>query len=231
MLPVLRDPRAHARGSGVACAPSPWRTEAGCVDKPGAWASRTASRLSREVGDVLDAADLIEEAYDLEVSSPGLDRQLPEGARVPLGGRQAGAVLAGRAARNSVADLADVDDARLTLDRDGERVELPARACHQGPSRGRRCRGRDGRSNHEPRIDHRDRAARPGEGDRQRDPLRSGGVCPAIGLAKVARPAPTTSASRSTARPASSASTMRKKVVEQVADPELEISLRRGARP
>jgi ribosome maturation factor RimP len=28
------------------------------------------------VGDVLDASALIEEAYDLEVSSPGLDRQL-----------------------------------------------------------------------------------------------------------------------------------------------------------
>src|SRR5262249_19669783 len=32
--------------------------------------------VSREAGDVLDASGLIEPAYDLEVSSPGLDREL-----------------------------------------------------------------------------------------------------------------------------------------------------------
>jgi ribosome maturation factor RimP len=46
------------------------------VDKPGGVGIDDCQRLSREVGDVLDAAALIEEAYDLEVSSPGLDRQL-----------------------------------------------------------------------------------------------------------------------------------------------------------
>ncbi len=46
------------------------------VDKPGGVGVDDCQRLSREVGDVLDAAALIEEAYDLEVSSPGLDRQL-----------------------------------------------------------------------------------------------------------------------------------------------------------
>jgi ribosome maturation factor RimP len=32
--------------------------------------------LSHELGDVLDVAGLIEESYDLEVSSPGLHREL-----------------------------------------------------------------------------------------------------------------------------------------------------------
>src|SRR5213594_4845913 len=46
------------------------------VDKPGGIEVGDCERLSREVGDVLDAAAVIEGGYDLEVSSPGLDRQL-----------------------------------------------------------------------------------------------------------------------------------------------------------
>jgi ribosome maturation factor RimP len=46
------------------------------VDKPGGVGIDDCQRVSREVSDVLDASALIEEAYDLEVSSPGLDRQL-----------------------------------------------------------------------------------------------------------------------------------------------------------
>jgi len=46
------------------------------VDKPGGVGVDDCQRVSREVGDVLDASALIGEAYDLEVSSPGLDRQL-----------------------------------------------------------------------------------------------------------------------------------------------------------
>lgn len=46
------------------------------VDKPGGVGIDDCQRVSRELGDVLDASAVIEEAYDLEVSSPGLDRQL-----------------------------------------------------------------------------------------------------------------------------------------------------------
>jgi len=46
------------------------------VDKPGGVRVADCERLSREVGDVLDAAAVIDGAYDLEVSSPGLDRLL-----------------------------------------------------------------------------------------------------------------------------------------------------------
>src|SRR6266852_8805006 len=46
------------------------------VDKPGGVGIGDCERLSRELGDVLDAAAVIDGGYDLEVSSPGLDRQL-----------------------------------------------------------------------------------------------------------------------------------------------------------
>ncbi len=38
--------------------------------------------LSRRISDVLDAADPIEEAYRLEVSSPGIDRPLTARGRI-----------------------------------------------------------------------------------------------------------------------------------------------------
>jgi ribosome maturation factor RimP len=46
------------------------------VDKPGGVGIADCQAFSREVGDVLDVSGLIEPSYDLEVSSPGLDRVL-----------------------------------------------------------------------------------------------------------------------------------------------------------
>ena len=46
------------------------------VDKPGGVTISDCQAASREAGDVLDVSGLIEPAYDLEFSSPGLDRQL-----------------------------------------------------------------------------------------------------------------------------------------------------------
>jgi ribosome maturation factor RimP len=46
------------------------------VDKPGGVGIDDCQAFSREVGDVLDVSGLIEPSYDLEVSSPGLDRVL-----------------------------------------------------------------------------------------------------------------------------------------------------------
>ena len=46
------------------------------IDKPGGVELRDLERVSRQVGDVLDVSDLIPVRYDLEVSSPGLDRPL-----------------------------------------------------------------------------------------------------------------------------------------------------------
>ena len=46
------------------------------IDKPGGVSIGDCERVSREVGDVLDLEGLIEQGYDLEVSSPGFDRIL-----------------------------------------------------------------------------------------------------------------------------------------------------------
>ena len=46
------------------------------VDKPGGVSVGECQAVSREAGDVLDVMGLIEPAYDLEVSSPGLSREL-----------------------------------------------------------------------------------------------------------------------------------------------------------
>ncbi len=46
------------------------------MDKPGGAGIVDCQRLSHEAGDVLDVSGLIPESYDLEVSSPGLDREL-----------------------------------------------------------------------------------------------------------------------------------------------------------
>src|SRR5262245_65678167 len=56
------------------------------VDKPGGVGIADCERLSREIGDVLDAAAVIVGGYDVEVSSPGFDRQLRKegGDRVAL---------------------------------------------------------------------------------------------------------------------------------------------------
>lgn len=46
------------------------------VDKPGGVTVGDCQAVSREAGDVLDVMGVIEPAYDLEVSSPGLCREL-----------------------------------------------------------------------------------------------------------------------------------------------------------
>jgi ribosome maturation factor RimP len=46
------------------------------IDKPGGVTVGDCQRFSEEVGDLLDVANLVAQSYDLEVSSPGLDREL-----------------------------------------------------------------------------------------------------------------------------------------------------------
>ncbi len=46
------------------------------VDKAGGVTVDDCQGLSREVGDLIDVADVVSGSYDLEVSSPGLDREL-----------------------------------------------------------------------------------------------------------------------------------------------------------
>ncbi len=46
------------------------------VDKPGGVTIDDCQRLSGEAGDLIDVSGLVSGSYDLEVSSPGLDREL-----------------------------------------------------------------------------------------------------------------------------------------------------------
>src|SRR5881296_1192851 len=59
------------------------------VDKSGGVGIGDCERASREIGDVLDAAAIIDASYDLEVSSPGLERVLRKqrGFRLPIAQR------------------------------------------------------------------------------------------------------------------------------------------------
>lgn len=46
------------------------------IDKPGGVSIEDCQRFSREIGDLLDVSNLVPGSFDLEVSSPGLDREL-----------------------------------------------------------------------------------------------------------------------------------------------------------
>jgi len=99
------------------------------VDKPGGVTVGECQAVSRELGDVLDVAGLIEPSYDLEVSSPGLSRELKKDrefawavgkdlrcwVKEPVGGRRE---LMGR--------LLSVSTEGLTLaEADGTTTEVP----------------------------------------------------------------------------------------------------------
>ena len=180
--------RARARRPRVAGAPAARRAAACSSTSREAWASRTASALSRELGDVLDAVGPDRGGVRSRGVVAGAGPPAPEGPRVPLGGRQAGAVLAGR--RRGVPRPAGRggrrDGSCWTATASGSslaRAEVTkARLEAEVPWPRRRRQWID-----EPRTDHRHRADRAGEGDRQGDPLRGAGVCPAVGLAEVAR--------------------------------------------
>jgi ribosome maturation factor RimP len=123
VLPVLRD-------HGLTLVDLEWRGHRPrgmlrvFVDKAGGVRVEDCQRVSRELGDVLDAAGLIEEAYDLEVSSPGLDRQLRKDRELRWAiGKRVRCWLAGGAEHQG--RLVEVDEARLTLEDGGGRVELP----------------------------------------------------------------------------------------------------------
>ena len=83
------------------------------VDKPGGVGIGDCERVSREMGDVLDVAGLIDEAYDLEVSSPGLDRHSEDRARVSVGRRASACGAGSPADERSAGRLAEVGAERL----------------------------------------------------------------------------------------------------------------------
>jgi ribosome maturation factor RimP len=93
------------------------------VDKPGGVKIEDCQRVSREVGDLIDASGLIEDAYDLEVSSPGLDRQLRKERELKWAvGKPVAVWLAG--GEEFRGQLASVEERQLSLEQGGQRVNL-----------------------------------------------------------------------------------------------------------
>ena len=94
------------------------------VDKVGGVGIGDCERLSREIGDLIDVERVIDHPYDLEVSSPGLDRQLRKDREFEWAlGKPVRCWLAG--GEEHVGKLTEVAPERLVLDHDGQRVELP----------------------------------------------------------------------------------------------------------
>jgi ribosome maturation factor RimP len=97
------------------------------VDKPGGVRVEDCERVSRELGDILDVARLIDGGYDLEVSSPGLDRVLRKERELRWAvGRPVRCWIAG--GQEFAGRLAEVHPDRLVLERDGQSVEVPRAA-------------------------------------------------------------------------------------------------------
>jgi ribosome maturation factor RimP len=93
------------------------------VDKPGGVGIGDCERVSREVGDLLDVAGVIDESYDLEISSPGLDRLLRSEReyRWACGKRVRCWLNDGREFRGR---LVEVRSDALVLDHEDQRLEL-----------------------------------------------------------------------------------------------------------
>src|SRR5262249_62343867 len=93
------------------------------VDKPGGVRLDDCERVSRELGDLLDVTGVIENAYDLEVSSPGLDRVLRKERELRWAvGKPVRCWTAG--GHEFAGRLVDVQPDRLVLERTGQAVEV-----------------------------------------------------------------------------------------------------------
>jgi ribosome maturation factor RimP len=97
------------------------------VDKEGGVTIGDCARISEELGDLIDVKEFIRHDYNLEVSSPGLDRPLRKEKDLPLAlGKKVkvrlAAPLEGR--RNFTGILLRYGDGTLHLDVDGREVAL-----------------------------------------------------------------------------------------------------------
>ena len=98
------------------------------LDKEGGPNIDELSRVSQRLSQLLDENDVVEGAYNLEVSSPGINRPLkrPEhfkrfiGKKVRVKTRE---MINGR--RAFLGPLLDADDERIAIDQDGTRFDIP----------------------------------------------------------------------------------------------------------
>jgi ribosome maturation factor RimP len=98
------------------------------LDKPGGPNMDELSHVSRELSDRLDADDVVDGTYTLEVSSPGINRPLKRrehftafvGKKIRVRTRD---MINGR--RSFLGELLDVSADRIALSQDGARCEIP----------------------------------------------------------------------------------------------------------
>jgi ribosome maturation factor RimP len=99
------------------------------IDKPGGVTLDDCQRVSEELGDHLDVEDLIDHPYQLEVSSPGLDRPLTRDADFHAFAGRAAQITTREAVggqRNFRGLLAGLAEGAVLLDlADGRRVAIP----------------------------------------------------------------------------------------------------------
>jgi ribosome maturation factor RimP len=98
------------------------------LDKAGGPNMEDLSRVSRQLSELLDTHDVVEGAYTLEVSSPGINRplKLPEhftrfiGKTVRVRTRE---LIQGR--RSFLGRLLEVSNDKIAVSQDGTRYEIP----------------------------------------------------------------------------------------------------------
>lgn len=105
------------------------------IDREGGVTVEDCSRISREVGTLLDVEESIRSRYDLEVSSPGLDRPLTgEADFVRYAGKVAairtGEPIDGR--RNFKGVLKGVEEDRVIVVIDGQEHRVPIALIERG---------------------------------------------------------------------------------------------------
>jgi ribosome maturation factor RimP len=98
------------------------------LDKEGGPNMDNLSQVSRELSALLDVHDVVEGAYTLEVSSPGINRPLkrPDHFRSFIGKRvrvRTRDLVQGR--RSFLGPLLDVMSDKIAVNQDGARVEIP----------------------------------------------------------------------------------------------------------
>ena len=97
------------------------------IDRPGGIAVADCANVSRAVSPILDVEDPIPSAYDLEVSSPGIERpvqRLEDFVRF-TGFRVRVRMAPGPARRNYVGVLQGLEGDQVLVDVDGETFRLP----------------------------------------------------------------------------------------------------------
>ena len=98
------------------------------VDREGGITVGECAQISRRIGDLIEAKNLIEQSYTLEVSSPGLDRPLKQdrdfnwalGKKVRLLKKRPE-----KGERDLIGRLVQYSGDSVTIDQDGEIVIVP----------------------------------------------------------------------------------------------------------